>query len=60
MIIGKEQIERTLAIWQPRSEKPLTEDDARRITTTLYELVTLLRTWYQRESNEQLTDRQAG
>lgn len=60
MIIEKEQIERTLAIWQPRSEKPLTEDDARRITVTLYELVTLLRAWHQRESLEQVSVRQAG
>ena len=60
MTITENQIEETLAFWQPRSPKPLTEDDAEKIAFTLNEFMTLLRKWYSEACKAQRTEQLVG
>ena len=41
-----------LAFWQQRTSRELTEDDAREIMETLYELYAILHDWYVEDLRE--------
>lgn len=60
MAITENQIEETLAFWQPRSSTQLTKEDARQIIEVSHDFVTLLTSWYKKNSVPLIENRQVG